>query len=99
MSGGGKIIEKRPMTLESGKEVVLYHVMTEYRPDWFDEICVCAEPSDDEPKLGDDITWGGEQIIFFGSNDSKRLTKVGYSFTPECAASGCDACVPKGGAE
>jgi hypothetical protein len=83
MSGGGKIIEKRPMTLQDGKEVVRYHVMSEYRPGWFDETCVCAEPAEDEPQLGEAIWWGGEQVIYFGPNDSKRLTKVGYSSTPE----------------
>jgi hypothetical protein len=98
MSGGGKIIEKRPMTLTDGKEVVRYHVIHEYRPDWFDETCVFAEPSDEEPKIGESIMWGGEQTIYFGQNDSKRLTKVGYSFTPECATRDCKDCVPQGGA-
>lgn len=82
MSGGGKIIEKRPVRLDDGSEVVCYHVMSEYRPDWFDETCVYAKPADDEPQIGEAIWWGGEQQIYFGANDSKRLTKVGYSFNP-----------------
>lgn len=85
MSGGGKIIEKTPMTLDGGKDVVRYHVMSEYRPDWFDETCVYAEPADEEPQLGEGIMWGGEQVIYFGHNEAKRLTKVGYSFTPAVA--------------
>ncbi|MGR9384890.1 hypothetical protein [Rhizobium leguminosarum] len=83
MSGGGKIIEKRPMTLSDGKEVIRYHVISQYRPDWFDETYVCAEPADDEPKLGEEIWWGGDKTIWFGPNDSKSLVKVGYSFTPK----------------
>lgn len=83
MSGGGKIIEKQPMTLESGIDVVRYHVMTEYRKDWFDETYVYAKPAEEEPSLGEDIMWGAEQTIFFGKNETKKLTKVGYSFSPK----------------
>lgn len=82
MSGGGKIIEKRPMTLQDGKDVIRYHVMDEYRPGWFDETCVYADPADEEPKLGEAIWWQSG-AIYFGPHDSKRLTKVGYSFSPE----------------
>jgi hypothetical protein len=84
MSGGGKIIEKLRMTLASGKKVVRYHVMTEYRPDWFDETCVYAEPSAKEPQLGESIVWGADKLIHFGTADS--LTKVGYSFRPPLGA-------------
>lgn len=81
MSGGGKIIEKRLHTLEDGREAIRYRVMSEYRPGWFDETFVLAERADDEPKLGDAIMWGGEQVIYFGANDEKRLTKIGYSWS------------------
>ena len=70
------------MTLDDGRQVIRYHVMSEYRPDWFDETCVYAEPADDEPQIGEAIWWGGEPLIFFGPDDAKRLTKVGYSFSP-----------------
>lgn len=79
MSGGGKIIEKKPVTTEEGKEVIRYRVMSEYRPGWYDEIHVLAEPSDDEPQIGESIVWGGEQVIYFGKGENKRLVKVGYS--------------------
>lgn len=85
MSGGGIIIEKANMRLDSGIDVVRYHVMTEYRPGLFDESYVYAEPANEEPKIRDSIMWGGEQIIYFGANGSKRLKKVGYSFSPKCA--------------
>lgn len=97
MSGGGSIVEKKPMTLEDGTNVVCYHVMYQYRPDWFDETCVYAEAAEDEPQLGEQIWWGGEQTIYFGPQDNKRLKKIGYSFTPECARSNCEACVPQRG--
>ncbi|MBB4063633.1 hypothetical protein [Gellertiella hungarica] len=86
MSGGGNIIEKLAMTLEDGRQVVRYHVISQYRPGWFDETYVYAEPSEDEPQLGEALWWGGEQTIYFGANDSKRLTKVGYSFSPDARA-------------
>jgi len=78
MSGGGYIIEKMPVTLESGKQVIRYHVMDRHD----DEVCVYAEPAETEPQLRDQMWWGGAQVIFFGENDSGRLTKVGYSFRP-----------------
>jgi hypothetical protein len=38
VSGGGKIIERETMRLPEGDlTVVRYRVMSEYRPDWFDE--------------------------------------------------------------
>lgn len=80
MSVGGKIIEKMPVTLEDGRNVIRYHVIDEYRSEWFDETCVYAEPSDDEPQLGDEIWWQAGLIYFDG--DRKHLRKVGYSFTP-----------------
>jgi hypothetical protein len=85
MSGGGKIIEKTPVTIEDGKTVVRYWLMNEYRPGWYDEICIYAEPSDDEPQIGETIWWGAERAIYFGPNDSKQLVRVGYSFSPERA--------------
>ncbi|OYR25855.1 hypothetical protein [Brucella pseudogrignonensis] len=78
MSGGGHIIEKMPVTLESGKQVIRYHVMDRHD----DEVCVYAEPAGTEPQLRDQMWWGGAQIIYFGENDTGRLTKVGYSFRP-----------------
>jgi hypothetical protein len=75
MSGGGKIIEKALVKLQSDREVIRYWVM-----DGSDEVCVYAEPAADEPQLGDSIMWGGEQVIYFGPDECKRLTKVGYSF-------------------
>lgn len=89
MSGGGKIIEKHPMNIVAGTypgkptDVIRYRVMSEYRPGWFDEEFVMALPQEDEPQLGDTIWWGGGQVIFCGSNDSNRLTKVGYSWSAD----------------
>lgn len=80
MSGGGKIVEKRPMTISGVGDVVRYLVMTEYRPGWFDETYVLAKPADDEPQLYEAIWWGGGQVIYFGENDKRHLEKVGYSY-------------------
>jgi hypothetical protein len=81
MSVGGKIIEKRLMTID-GTEVLRYLVMHEYRPDWFEETYVYAKRAEEEPKLGEAIWWQAG-TIYFGQNDSKRLAKVGYSFKRE----------------
>lgn len=81
MSVGGKIIEKVPYRFPEGaKNCVRYRVMDEYRPGWFDETFVCAEPADDEPQLGDEIWWQSGKIYF--ANDSKSLVKVGFSWSP-----------------
>lgn len=80
MSVGGKIIEKVPKTLEDGRHVIRYWVVDEYRPGWFDETCVYAEPSESEPRLGDEIWWQAGKIYF--DADKQQLTKVGYSFNP-----------------
>jgi len=82
MSGGGNILEREMVTLpETGLTVVRYRVMSEYRPNWFDETFVYALPQEDEPDLGDAIWWGGDKNIYWGPNDSKRLTKVGNSWS------------------
>jgi len=84
MSGHGSIIEKRAMNVVAGHhpgkptDVIRYHVID---PRNTDETYVMALPQEDEPQLGDVIWWGGDQSIFFGPNDSKRLTKVGYSWS------------------
>lgn len=79
MSGGGNIIEKRIVRLEDGREVVRYWLLTGEHDD---ELCVYAEPQDDEPGMGDAIWWGGGEAIYWGPNDGKRLRKVGFSFRP-----------------
>jgi hypothetical protein len=76
MSGGGRIIEKLPLTLEDGRDVIRYAVINRYQ----DEACVYAKPADREPKEGDSIWWGSAQVIWWGPNDELRLEKVGYSF-------------------
>jgi hypothetical protein len=80
VSGGGMIIEKRAMTLpETGKEVVRYHTID--APRSWDETYVYAEPSSEEPQLGESIWWGGGHQIYWGDEDRKRLVKVGYSWS------------------
>lgn len=84
MSGGGAIIEKHPMNVVAGNhpgkstDVIRYHVMD---PKYGDETYVMAIPQDDEPALGETIWWGADPVIYFGPNDSKRLTKVAYSWS------------------
>lgn len=84
MSGGGAIIEKRPMNVTAGTypgkptDVIRYHVID---PRNTDETYVMALPQDDEPQLGDTIWWGGDQTIYFGENDKGRLPKVAYSWS------------------
>jgi len=85
MSGHGSIIEKRAMNVVAGAypgkptDVIRYHVID---PRNTDETYVMALPQEDEPDLGETIWWGAGEHIYFGPNDSKRLTKVGYSWTP-----------------
>lgn len=86
MAGGGKIIEKIGYRMHVGAttaDSVRYRVMSEYRPGWYDETYVCAEPADDEPQLGDTIWWGAGSEIYWGENDSKRLVKVGFSWSAD----------------
>lgn len=88
MSGGGTIIEKLPMVLTDvdhpsfRKDVVRYWLSEKRGGSWPDETCVYAEPQEDEPEVGEAIWWGAAQEIIWGDGDSKRLKKVGYSFSP-----------------
>jgi hypothetical protein len=88
MSGGGKIIEKMSMVLtdedhpEFREDVVRYWLSTDVGRSWPDETCVYAEPQDDEPQLGETMWWGAGKEIYWGPDDKKRLTKVGYSHAP-----------------
>jgi hypothetical protein len=82
MSGAGAIIEKVPFRFpEQAEDCVRYRVMDPRNQ--HDETFVCAEPADDEPALGETIWWGGGKDIYWGPNDSKRLNKVGYSWSPD----------------
>lgn len=87
MTVGGHIIERRPITLEGGKAAVEYRVMDQAhardgrQPD---ECCVCAEPADVEPGLGDEIWWQAGKIFF--DSDKRWLTKIGFSYSPEGSA-------------
>lgn len=85
MSGNGMIIKKHPMNVIAGQypgkptDVICYHVMD---PRNTDEAYVMALPQEDEPDLGETIWWGAGDKIYFGPNDSKHLTKVGFSWNP-----------------
>ena len=86
MSVGGKLLEIKPMRLDSGREVVrLWVIATDAGgPGVHDEVCVYAEPQASMPKLGEGVWWQGGQIMFDG--DRQTLRKVGFSF-PAPAAS------------
>lgn len=80
---GGKVIEIRPMRLESGKDVVrLWCMETREGSGRWDECAVYSEPfePDKGPKIGDSIWWQSGRIYFDG--DKQTLRKVGYSFDP-----------------
>lgn len=80
MSGSGKVIEKYLETID-GKDVLRYRVMSEYRPDWFDETFVRGERDGEEPRIGETIEWLGEWIYF--AKGAKKIKKVGYSWSAD----------------
>jgi hypothetical protein len=80
---GGKLIEIKPMRLESGREVVRLWCVEAHTGDRTpDECAVYSEPFEAGagPKVGESIWWQGGEIMFDG--DKRTLRKVGFSFDP-----------------
>jgi hypothetical protein len=73
MSGGGLIIEKTRVLIEHARDVVRYRVVD--RKASRDEY-IMAVPAQSEPSVGDTVWWSADWI-YFGLNDSGRLTRVG----------------------
>mgnify|MGYP000872330229 CR=1 FL=1 len=83
---GGRLIEIRPMRLESGKDVVRLWCMDMRKgAPTGDECAVYSETFEPEkgPKIGDNIWWQSGTIYYDG--DRQTLRKVGFSFDPRKA--------------
>lgn len=76
MSGGGVITEKTALEPAPTVHVVRYRVLDQKAAR--DEY-IMAKPADEEPSIGDTIWWSADWI-YFGLNDSGRLTRFGYSW-------------------
>lgn len=86
MSGGGVIQSKEPARVLAG--TIVYAAMTDVvrysvRDRHNDLTGVMAHAANEEPDIGDEIWWGADPVIYWGPNDTKRLVKIGYSWTPE----------------
>ena len=77
MSGSGIIIEKQFVTIEAYGRVVRYRVVD--RKASRDEYTM-AGSANEEPSPGETMWWNADWI-YFGPNDSKRLTRIGFSWS------------------
>jgi hypothetical protein len=77
MSGGGLITEKTRLLIEHARDVVRYRVLDVARDEY-----IMALPADEEPEVGETMWWSAD-AIYWGPNDSKRLIRVGFSWTAQ----------------
>lgn len=81
MSGGGIITEKTALSPAATVDVVRYRVVDQKSSR--DEY-IMALPATEEPSVGD-VMWWSADWIYFGPNDSKRLTRFGFSWDATAA--------------
>lgn len=80
----GNVTKKKPVTLNDGRDAILYHVETviyESEDNRIrDVVFLFAEPSRMEPTVGDDVSWEDFGKISFGDGEVTMIGKAGNPF-------------------